>query len=70
MGAAKLKLGALSACMCGDPKFRALFPLLGAPRAHEFFSRNYYLLTFGIVTDRWTDGKRCIRAQRAYAQVC
>ncbi len=33
----------------------------------NFFLVNYYLVTFGIVTDRQTDGKRCIRAHRALA---
>ena len=35
----------------------------------NFFLVNYYLVTFGIVTDRQTDGKRRIRAHRALAQV-
>ncbi len=43
----------------------------------NFFLVNYYLVTFGIVTDRWTDRqtdrrtdrKRRIRAHRALAQV-
>ncbi len=39
----------------------------------NFFLVSYYLVTFGIVTDehtdRWTDGKRHIRAHYALAQV-
>ena len=39
----------------------------------NFFLVNYYLVTFGIVTDRQADrrtgGKRHIRAHRALAQV-
>ena len=39
----------------------------------HFFSSNFflvnYLVTYGIVTDRRTDGKRQIRAPRALAQV-
>ena len=31
---------------------------------------NFYPVTFCPVTDRQTDRKRCIRAHRAYAQVC
>ncbi len=35
----------------------------------KFFLVNDYLVTFVIVTDRRTDGKRRIRAHRALAQV-
>ncbi len=35
----------------------------------NFFLVNYYLVTFGIVTDRQTDRKRRIRTHRALTQV-
>ncbi len=35
----------------------------------NFFLVNYHLVTFGIRTDRRTDGKQRIRAHRALAQV-
>ncbi len=35
------------------------------PSHSTYRDMNYYPVSFGQVTDGWTDGNRCIRAHRA-----